>query len=132
MSEENINLETALPFNHLDDSSFNLVLYELTHGSLNFDNDRFESLLFNPIDQPVINNSFCSYLDPDNNLSFCPPVSNYLVEEEFNNEVTSLNKSISFSVMHLYTRSLLGNFDKFRILLANLKKSLPVRVNRSI
>ena len=68
MSEENINLETALPFNHLDDSYFNLVLYELTHGSFNFDNDRFESLLFNPIDQPVINNSFCSYLDPDNNL----------------------------------------------------------------
>ena len=105
-----------------------LVLYELTHGSFNFDNDRFESLLFNPIDQPVINNSFCSYLDPDNNLSFCPPVSNYLVEEEFNNEVTSLNKSISLSVMHLNTRSLLGNFDKFRILLANLQKSLPVRV----
>ena len=30
--------------------------------------------------------------------------------------------------MHLNTRSLLGNFDKFRILLANLQKSLPVRV----
>lgn len=125
MSEEYVNLETALPFNHLDDSSFNLVLYELTHGSLNFDNDRFQSLLFNPIDQ-ITHNSFRSYLDPDNNFSFCPPVSNYLVEEEFSNELTSSNNNISFSVMHLNTRSLLGNFDKFKTLLANLQITLPV------
>ena len=42
----------SFPFNHLDDSSFNLALYELSHGHLNFNSDRLETLLFNPVEQP--------------------------------------------------------------------------------
>ena len=59
--------QTAFPFNHIDDSSFNLVLYELAHGTMNYTNDLFETLLFNPIDESPISSSFPSNLDPDNN-----------------------------------------------------------------
>ena len=123
MSAEN-SLQTAFPFNHLDDSSFNLVLYELAHGTMNYTNDLFETLLFNPIVESPISSSFPSNLDPDNNLSFNLPVSEYAVEEAFADKTASLN--INLTLMHLNARSLLGNFDNFKYLLTNLRKSLSV------
>lgn len=51
MSEES-SLQSILPFNHLDANSFNIALYEMSHGTLNYNSDRIESLLYNPIDQP--------------------------------------------------------------------------------
>ena len=47
----NQNSLTVLPFNHLDDCSFNIALYEMAHGPLHFDADRLDTLLFNPIDE---------------------------------------------------------------------------------
>ena len=44
-------------------------MYELAHGSLNYDNDSLESLIFNPIDQAGNNLSF-NYLDSDINFPF--------------------------------------------------------------
>ena len=38
------SLSDVLPFNHLDDSSFSLALYELQNGPVHFDPDRFSSL----------------------------------------------------------------------------------------
>ena len=35
--------------NHLDANSFNITLYEMSHGTLNYKNDRIESLLYNPL-----------------------------------------------------------------------------------
>lgn len=75
-SEEN-NLLFTLPFNHLDQSSFNLVLYELANGPLNFDVNRLESLMFNPLDQPRLPDIFSNYLDPDVNLTYRPPTSRW-------------------------------------------------------
>ena len=49
MSVTKWSLSEVLPFNHLDDSSFYLVLYELQNGSVHFDPDRFSSLHYNPI-----------------------------------------------------------------------------------
>jgi len=40
---------SEFPFNHLDDVSFNLALYELADGPVRFNNDRLECLYFNPI-----------------------------------------------------------------------------------
>ena len=57
-----------LPFNHLDNSSFNLALYELSHGPLNFNGSRLESLLFNLLEQPELSNSLSSHLNPDSNF----------------------------------------------------------------
>ena len=36
MMADESHLEFFFPFNHLDDSSFNLALYEISHGPLNF------------------------------------------------------------------------------------------------
>ena len=40
---------SEFPFNHLDDVSFNLALYELAHGAVRLNNDRLECLYFSPI-----------------------------------------------------------------------------------
>ena len=61
-------LEFLFPFNHLDNSSFNLALYELSHGPLNFNSNRLVTLLFNPIEQPELSNSLSSHLNPDSNF----------------------------------------------------------------
>ena len=34
--------QSFLPFNHLDDSSFNLVVHEFSHGPLSYDADRLK------------------------------------------------------------------------------------------
>ena len=34
----------SLPFNHLNNASFNAALYELSQGPLNYDTDRLGSL----------------------------------------------------------------------------------------
>jgi hypothetical protein len=38
-----------LPFNQLDDDSFELALYEMTNGRVNLDEDRLAYLKFNPL-----------------------------------------------------------------------------------
>lgn len=108
------NTLSDLPFYHLDNASFNLVTYELSHGRINYDNDRLESLIFNPINQYNFNNLFSNYLDPDINFSFSIPNSNYFTEEEVNAEISAEPSNPSFSVLHLNARSLLGNFDNLK------------------
>ena len=49
---EEKSLQPILPFNHLDANSFNIALYEISHGTLNYNSDRIESVLYNPIEQP--------------------------------------------------------------------------------
>ena len=56
---------SSLPSNHLDNASFNTVLYELSHGPLNYDTERLNSLLFNPTDQSKSSDFYTSQLDPD-------------------------------------------------------------------
>ena len=45
-SPGDINLQSFLPFYHLDDISYKLALYELTRGPVNINPIRLESLLF--------------------------------------------------------------------------------------
>jgi hypothetical protein len=112
-----------LPRYHLNDNSFNKLIYEQTHGTLKFGEDRLQSLFFNPIDQPKSNDVFSSYLDPDLN-AFQHSASIYMVEDELNTKLDDNNNS--FSLLHLNVRSLLGNLDKFNILLSNIKKPFSV------
>ena len=63
MMADESHLEFLFPFNHLDNSSFNLALYELSHGPFN----GLETLLFNPIEQPELSNSLSTHLNPDSN-----------------------------------------------------------------
>ena len=69
-SPGNINLQSLLPFYHLDDISYKLALYELTHGPVNIDPICLESLLFNPIDHPEAMHSYLNNVDPDANFPF--------------------------------------------------------------
>ena len=95
------NLLKSLPFYHLDAYTFEIVLYEIANGSLNYDFESLESLLFNPIDQARCKSSFNSHLDQESNFPFCPPESDYLVEEEINARVASKQNKPSFSFLHL-------------------------------
>ncbi|CAB3992540.1 Hypothetical predicted protein [Paramuricea clavata] len=114
----------GFPFNHLDDNSFNLAIYELAHGPLNYNNDLFELLLCNPIDESPIASTFPFNIDPDSNLSFNMSVSEYMVEEAFADSTAKPN--INFTLMYLNAWSLLGNFDNFKHLLINLRTSVSV------
>ena len=99
MADES-HLEFLFPFNHLDDSSFNLVLYEISHGHLKFKSNRLETPLFNPIEQSELSNSLSSYLNPDSNFIAGLPSSSYLAENDINSRVAPLSNKINFSVMH--------------------------------
>ena len=113
-----------LPFCHLIDASFNLAMYELTHCSLNYDNDGLESLIFNPIKQTGHNLSFNNDLDPDLNLLFSSHASNYCGEGEVNLKISSEKSEPKFSILHINSRSLLANIDKLKSMLVCLQ-ALP-------
>ena len=125
-SPGDINLQSFLPFYHLDDISYKLALYELTRGPVNIDPIRLESLLFNPIDHPKAMHSYLNNVDPDANFPSHRTTSNYMVEESISNQFISKSPNETFSLMHLNARRLICNFDKFEILLANLWKSFSV------
>ena len=121
--------ESPLPFNHLDDTAFNAVLYEFEHGPLNFDLDRLESLIFNPIEYlpSTLENSFITNLDPDLNFNdLMPSNSRYMIESEINELVTDKPCNSGMSFLHINCRSLIGNFDRFRVLTTNLLDSFSV------
>ena len=120
------NLLKSLPFYHLDDYTFKIVLNEIANGSLNYDFESLESLLFNPTDQARCKSSFNSHLNPDSNFPFCPPESDYLVEEEINARIASKKNKASFSFLHLNACSLARHFDNFKMLLSKLSVSFPV------
>ena len=126
MMADESHLEFLFPFNQLDDSSFNLALYEISHGPLNFSSNRLETLLFNPIEQPELSNSLSSCLNPDSNFIAGLPSSSYLAEDDINSRVAPLSNKINFSVMHLNARSLVKNLDKLNLMLGSLKKSFSV------
>ena len=119
-------MEFLFPFNHLDNSSFNLALYELSNGPLNFNSNRLETLLFNPIEQPELSNSLSSHLNPDSNFIAGLPSSSYLAEDDINSGVASISDKINFSIIHLNARSLLKNLDQLNLMLGSLKKTFSV------
>ena len=81
------HFSSTFPFSQLDESSFHLALYELSHGFLNCDCGRLETLLLNPIEQPEFCNPFSSYHDFDSNFITCLPTSKIVVEEELNDRL---------------------------------------------
>ena len=87
------NLSSVLAFNQLDDSLFNLVLYEMYHGPVNYDGNRLESPLLNPIDRPELGNILSNYLDADSNFESRLPCRNYFVEAELSNQISIANNA---------------------------------------
>ena len=54
--------------NHLDTNSLNIALYEMFHGTLNYNSDRIGSLLYNPTEQPGSFDPLSNDLNPDSNF----------------------------------------------------------------
>ena len=84
MTVTQYSLSDVLPFNHLDDSSLSLALYELQNGPVHFDPDRFSRLPYNPI----FSNSNASLtksgiLDPDINFNADETPCDYFIEAFF-------------------------------------------------
>lgn len=88
------NMHSVFPFNHLDDDSFNLVIYELSNGPVNFDEDRLSCLKFNPL---LLDNhknlDLSSDLDPDSNFFSDSFNCDYYIEN-------SLNEMLVRTVQH--------------------------------
>ena len=97
---------SEFPFNHLDDVSYNLALYELAHGPVRFNN---------PISN--CNTVISSDIDPDSNFLILTSKCSYYNEPELNDLIGNKKDAINFSLLHLNARSLLKNFDKFTQLL---------------
>ena len=58
-----------LPFQNLDNESFELVINEMSNGSMGFDSDRFACLKLNPLSLDRYKNlSLSQNLDPDSNF----------------------------------------------------------------
>ena len=54
----------------------------MSHGTLNYNSDRIESLLYNPIDQPGLFEPLSNDLNPDSNSFTHIPTCRYMVEED--------------------------------------------------
>lgn len=124
MAYNNSFVESVFPFNHLDDKSFSAALYEMSHGPIIFDFDRLDTLVFNPVEHLSSAHSLSTNLDPDLNFYATSPYTcNYMVENEINKLATAKRGNSDFSLLHLNCRSLLGHFDDFKALIANLHES---------
>ena len=105
-------LAQIFPFNHLDDASLDLVIFENIYGTVNFDADRLENLCFNPLDylhrasDRIDLGPDCSFLKE--NSSSC----DYFFEGQLN-ELLVTKDDLVLSILHLNARSLYGNFGKF-------------------
>lgn len=58
-----------LPFNQLDDESFELAMYEMANGRVNLDADRLACLKLNPLSFDNYRNlSLSQNIDPESNF----------------------------------------------------------------
>jgi hypothetical protein len=123
-----ISLEHILPFVHLDDNSYDIAIYELAHGPVNYNTDRLETLLFNPVHSSHSSASiFLNNLDPEQNFPFLDSPSIYFVEDELNSLIsTNAFEKPGFSVMHINARSLCRNFENCRSMLARITHQFSV------
>jgi hypothetical protein len=76
----------VFPFSvlRLDDQEFNLLIFEMQNGSINYDVDRLDCLHFNPFLQGNHYLTLSSDLDPELNRFSHANDCNYYVEEQLN------------------------------------------------
>lgn len=61
----------------------------MSHGTLNYNSDRIEWLLYNLIEQPGLFDPLSNDLNPDSNFLTRLPTSRYMVEEEVNARIVT-------------------------------------------
>ena len=96
---------SELPFFDLDDDGFNLFLYELLYGRINFDSDRLSELIFNPLLLDPNNKciALTDNLDPDSQLFSNLIACDYFSGLMFNDKLSKLSAKKAFSFLHLNT-----------------------------
>ena len=118
----------TLPFNALDDYSFNLAIYELQHGPVRYDPDRLSSLNYDPLfSSHNLSLTRSDDIDPDVNFCSDDVHCDYYIEDKFNEMLRNDNLcDEDFSLLHLNIRSLQRNLNSLSILLTclNIKFSL--------
>lgn len=97
------NIALDLPFCHLDDASFNLSNVRINVWSINYDNDRLDSLVFNPTIQLGYNSS-SDYDDQDAYFPFSSHPSYYYGEGEVNSKISTEFPHPKFSILHINAR----------------------------
>ncbi|XP_028407966.1 uncharacterized protein LOC114530582 [Dendronephthya gigantea] len=120
-----------LPFSHLDDDEFNMVLYEFENGSVRFDEDRLSSLVFNPLlfDH---NNNLAIWGDLDADTNFYSKVSHscdYYTEHKLSDLLSTkveIPNNNCFSILHLNIRSLPRNLENLSNSLAIIKHNFSI------
>ena len=119
----------ALPFHSLNDDSFNLEIFELNNGQINFNTDRLMDLNCNPL-LANANQHLTLSNDADPDFHFYCDLNfscDYLNEEQFNTIASKeVNYFDQFSLFHLNIRSLERNLDKLTNLLSNLSMRFSV------
>lgn len=124
-NERNLFFKPDRPLRSYIDCLLNLALGELSHKPLNYDNGRLETLLLHPVEGLELCNPLSSYRDPDSSFVIRLPTGKYVVKKEVNYQF-DLNNKVSFSTMQVNARSLLMNFDKFKIMWRNMQKLFSV------
>ena len=122
-----ITFTDILPFNHFDNSSFSLALYELQNGPVHFNSERFSSLYYNPI-LTNLNTSLTQSdsLDPDIHFNRETPCD-YFIENQFNEMLKREQYSdADFSLLHLNIRSLQRNINNLTNLLSSLEINFSI------
>ena len=118
----------TLPFNALDDYSFNLAIYELQHGPVRYDPERLSSLNYDPLfSSHNLSLTRSDDIDPDVNFCTDDVHCDYYIEDKFNEMLRNDNLwDEDFSLLHLNIRSLQRNVNNLSILLTylNIKLSL--------
>lgn len=117
-----INVTHELPFVHLDEESFNLALFELRNGNIDFNIDRLEMLHFNPFIGE--DSRATTDLDPDNQF-FNGSNSRYYIPNQLNDD-TAISSLSSFSIMHHNIRSINKNLSNLTDLLSTLNLDFDV------
>ena len=123
-----ITFTDILPFNHLDNSSFSLALYELQNGPVHFNSERFSSLYYNPI-LTNLNTSLTQSdsLDPYIHFNAREIPCDYFIENQFNEMLKHEQYSdADFSLLHLNIRSLQRNINNLTNLLSSLEINFSI------
>ena len=107
-----------------------MVLYKLSHGSINHEADRLSTLMFNPFlpNYSRRNLALSNDLDPDLNLYSDLNNCDYFTEYNLNNKLakTLSAKLNCLSFFHLNIRSLSRHFDNFSNVLATINSKFWV------
>ena len=117
-----------LPFNHLDDDSFELVMYEMSNGPVNFDSDRLASLKCNPLSLDKYTNLSLSHdINPDSNFFSDTFNCEYYTESGLNGFLheNALNTE-GLSLFHINIRSIRRNFSRLTNLLASINNKFSI------